>query len=130
MAEGKKLDPIISEFDTEEQAESYDRWFREKVQASIDDPGESVPHDEVMRRIDAVIEAAVLRRGDAPPADAYDPIISEFESAEDEASYERWLAARIEASRADPRPSVPHDEVVAFTEAIILRAEARQKKRA
>jgi hypothetical protein len=38
MAEGKKLDPIISEFDTQEEADGYDRWFRAKVQASLDDP--------------------------------------------------------------------------------------------
>lgn len=59
-----------------------------------------------------------------------DPIISEFESAEAEASYERWLIARIDASLADPRPSVSHSVVVAGAEAIIARAEARQKKRA
>jgi hypothetical protein len=27
--------PIVSEFETEEQAASYDRWFRAKVQASL-----------------------------------------------------------------------------------------------
>ena len=26
----KKLDPIISEFETQEQADSYDKWFREQ----------------------------------------------------------------------------------------------------
>ncbi|WP_256578734.1 hypothetical protein [Pseudomonas sp. NS1(2017)] len=39
------LSPIVSEFETEEQAASYDRWFRAKVQASIDDPRPSIPHD-------------------------------------------------------------------------------------
>ena len=42
------LSPIVSEFETEEQAASYDRWFRAKVQASIDDPRPSIPHDQVM----------------------------------------------------------------------------------
>lgn len=32
-----QLSPIVSEFETEEQAASYDRWFRAKVQASLDD---------------------------------------------------------------------------------------------
>lgn len=50
--------PAISEFETEEQAVSYDRWFRAKVQASLDDPRPAVPHDRVMVRIDAIIEAA------------------------------------------------------------------------
>lgn len=54
----KTLDPIISEFVTEEQATSYDRWFRAKVQASLDDPRPSVPHDEAMARIRATIDAA------------------------------------------------------------------------
>ena len=42
------LDPIISEFETQEQADSYQRWFRERVQASLDDPRPSIPHDDVM----------------------------------------------------------------------------------
>lgn len=58
----KPLDPIISEFATEEQATSYDRWFRAKVQASLDDPRPSVPHDEAMARIRATIDAAKRKR--------------------------------------------------------------------
>ena len=50
-----KLSPIVSEFETEEEAESYDRWFRAKVQASIDDPRPPVPHDEAMARIRRII---------------------------------------------------------------------------
>ncbi|MBU2806770.1 stability determinant [Acidithiobacillus ferrooxidans F221] len=38
-------------------------------------------------------------------------IISEFESAEQEASYTTWLQAKIAASMADPRPGIPHDEI-------------------
>jgi hypothetical protein len=47
----KKLDPIISEFETQEQADSYDKWFREQVQASIADKRPGIPHDEAMARI-------------------------------------------------------------------------------
>ncbi|TPG73944.1 type II toxin-antitoxin system RelB family antitoxin [Pseudomonas arsenicoxydans] len=43
-----ELSPIVSEFETEEKAVSYDRWFRAKVQASLDDPRPNVPHDQVM----------------------------------------------------------------------------------
>ena len=32
------LSPIVSEFETEEQATSYDAWFRAKVNASIENP--------------------------------------------------------------------------------------------
>jgi hypothetical protein len=130
MPDGKKLDPLIYEFETEEEAASYDKWFREKVQASLDDPGEDIPHDEVMRRMDELIAAAAARRGDKPVVSSYDPRISEFESAEAEAAYEKWLIARVEKSLADPRPSIPHAEVAAGAEAIIARAEAHLKKRA
>lgn len=34
----------------------------------------------------------------------YSPIVSEFENEEQEQSYLRWLAAKVAASRADPRP--------------------------
>jgi hypothetical protein len=49
--------PIVSEFETEEQAASYDRWFRAKVQASLDDPRPNVPHDQVMAEMRALIES-------------------------------------------------------------------------
>lgn len=50
------VSPIVSEFETEEQAASYDRWFRAKVQASIDDPRPSIPHDEVMAEVERMLE--------------------------------------------------------------------------
>ncbi|KXU38041.1 hypothetical protein AXE65_00540 [Ventosimonas gracilis] len=51
-----RLDPLIYEFDTEEEATSYDRWFRAKVQEALDDPSPSIPHDEVRARIEAAVE--------------------------------------------------------------------------
>ena len=48
--------PIVSEFETEEQAASYDRWFRAKVQASIDNPRPSIPHDQAMAEVEKVLE--------------------------------------------------------------------------
>lgn len=53
-----KISPIVSEFETEEQAAQYDQWFRKKVQASLDSPGPGVAHDEVMARVDALIREA------------------------------------------------------------------------
>ncbi|MDQ0651246.1 type II toxin-antitoxin system RelB family antitoxin [Pseudomonas cedrina] len=50
------LSPIVSEFETEEQAASYDHWFRAKVQASIDDPRPSIPHDEAMAEVERMLE--------------------------------------------------------------------------
>jgi len=56
------LSPIVSEFETQQQADSHDLWFREKVQRSLDNPGPGVPHDEVMAKMDAIIEAAEGKR--------------------------------------------------------------------
>lgn len=53
-----KLSPLVSEFPTTEEAEAYDRWFRDQVRASLDDPRPSIPHDEAMVCIRATIEAA------------------------------------------------------------------------
>ena len=56
------LSPIVSEFETQEAADSYDQWFRTKVEASLqmaDNP--STPRystDEVARRMGQVIKAA------------------------------------------------------------------------
>jgi hypothetical protein len=56
------LDPIISEFETQEQAAGYDGWFRAKVQQSLakaNDPSATrYATDEVMRRMDKIIKAA------------------------------------------------------------------------
>jgi hypothetical protein len=60
-----KLDPIVSEFETTEDAEAYDAWFRAKVQASLDDPGPGIPHDEVMAEMQKLIDEA-KRKHDKP----------------------------------------------------------------
>jgi hypothetical protein len=58
----KKLSPIVSEFETEEEAEAYDRWFRRKVQRALDDPRPSIPHEEVAAEIEQVIAKAARAR--------------------------------------------------------------------
>jgi len=60
-----KLSPIVSEFESDEEAEDYDRWFRAKVQEAIDDPGPLIPHDEAMARITATIEAVIAAKKQA-----------------------------------------------------------------
>ena len=55
----------------------------------------------------------------------YFPIVSEFESEEQEQSYLRWLAAKVAASRADPRPPIPHDQVMAEMWALL---ESKSRK--
>jgi hypothetical protein len=50
------LSPIESEFTTTEEAEAYDRWFRAKVQESLDDPRPNIPHDVVMAEMRQLLE--------------------------------------------------------------------------
>lgn len=42
---------------------------------------------------------------------ALSPIVSEFDTVEQEQRYDAWLKAKVAASLADPRPPVAHDEV-------------------
>jgi hypothetical protein len=49
------LDPIVSEFATQEEADSYGTWLRAKVQESLDDPRPSIPHDQAMAHIDSLM---------------------------------------------------------------------------
>lgn len=52
------LSPIVSEFETEEQAASHDRWVRRKIAASLADHRPAVPHDQAMSEAAAIIAAA------------------------------------------------------------------------
>lgn len=52
-----KLSPIESEFETTEDAEAYDAWFRAKVQAALDSTKPRIPHDEVVAKIQALIDS-------------------------------------------------------------------------
>jgi len=58
------------------------------------------------------------------------PIVSEFETEEQAAAYDAWLREQVAESLADPRPTIPHDEVMAEMEAIIQEAERRQRRQA
>ncbi len=61
------FDSIVSEFSTQSEADAYDQWFRAKVAASLrraDDP--NTPRfttDDVMRRMDSVIQSAQAKHG-------------------------------------------------------------------
>jgi hypothetical protein len=60
MIDPKMIDtlcPVVSNLDPEEQAASYDRWFRAEVQASLDDPRPNLSHEQVMAEIHALIKA-------------------------------------------------------------------------
>lgn len=46
-----KLSPIVSEFETDEDAAAYDAWFRAQVQAALDSTEPSIPHEQAMQRL-------------------------------------------------------------------------------
>lgn len=50
------IKPTPIEFETTEEAEAYDAWFRAKVQAALADPRPGVPHDQVMAKMSAIID--------------------------------------------------------------------------
>ncbi|MBX9859276.1 MAG: stability determinant [Sphingomonas sp.] len=52
-----KLSPIESEFETTEDAEAYDLWFRAKVEAALSSTKPRIPHDEAMALLDERLEA-------------------------------------------------------------------------
>lgn len=58
---------------------------------------------------------------------ALSPIVSEFETVEQEAEYTAWLQAKVAASLGDGKPTIPHDEVMGEMEAIIAAAEQRRR---
>lgn len=47
------------------------------------------------------------------------PIVSEFETEEQEASYNAWLNAKVAESLKDTRPNIPHDVVMAKMRAFL-----------
>jgi hypothetical protein len=56
-----KLSPIESEFETAEDAEAYDKWFRAKVQTALDSTKPLIPHKRAMAELDARIAARRAR---------------------------------------------------------------------
>ena len=57
------------------------------------------------------------------------PLVSEFETEEQEASYTAWLRAKVAASLSDQRPNIPHDKVMAEMDTLIAKAEAIAQER-
>ncbi|UOP04127.1 hypothetical protein [Conchiformibius kuhniae] len=52
---------------------------------------------------------------------ALDPRISEFATREEADAYDVWFRAKVQAALNDPRPALPHDEVVARARARLER---------
>ena len=51
-----KLDPIVSEFESDEDEAAYDAWFRAQVEAALAETGPGIPHEQVMSEMRAIID--------------------------------------------------------------------------
>lgn len=56
------LSPMVSEFETQEQEDSYTMWLREKYAASLADTRPNVSHDDVMARARALLDQKKAER--------------------------------------------------------------------
>lgn len=45
-----KLDPIVSQFNTQQQADAYAQWLTEKVERVLSGNSNTIPHEEVVAR--------------------------------------------------------------------------------
>lgn len=55
------LSPIVSEFDTQEQADSYEAWLLQKLERAENSVKPSIPHDKVMAKMNALLEFKRLK---------------------------------------------------------------------
>ncbi len=55
------------------------------------------------------------------------PIVSEFETEEQEARYDQWFRAKVDAALRSEKPRQPHDAAMAKVQAIL---QDRRKTRA
>lgn len=62
LARMTKHSPIVSEFETDEEAQAHDAWARAKIAASLADPRPSVPHDQVMAHIREILAVKHTRQ--------------------------------------------------------------------
>ena len=58
------------------------------------------------------------------------PLVSEFETQEQEADYLQWLVVKTRASLADSQPNLPHDAVMAQAWALIQSPKTSNTPRA
>ncbi|WP_217706403.1 stability determinant [Achromobacter anxifer] len=59
---------------------------------------------------------------------ASSPAIAPDMGPHDPVEYEKWFHDKVQASLADPRPSVPHAQVMADMQALVAKTAAEQGK--
>jgi hypothetical protein len=60
-----KLDPIVSEFATTEEAEAYDLWFRAQVEEGLKSKGPWISNEDVMREAREIVANTKANRATA-----------------------------------------------------------------
>ena len=53
--------PIVSEFNSPEEAQAYEKWLADKVGKSVADDRPAIPHDEAMGRAGAITPGNNIR---------------------------------------------------------------------
>ena len=61
LAGMNEYSPLTSEFGSAEEEAGYLEWVKKKVEASLNDGKPTVPHDEVMAEMRAIIDRAKAR---------------------------------------------------------------------
>ena len=57
------------------------------------------------------------------------PIVSEFETEEQETSYNQWFKAKVEEALHSEKPCLPHDAAMAKVQAVLQeRRQARANR--
>ena len=64
-----KLDPIVCEFETEEDAAAYDLWFRAQLEEALASDGPLIPHEQILAETRAILEKHRLRLATAEQRD-------------------------------------------------------------
>jgi hypothetical protein len=57
-----EYDDKVSEFASAEHADAYTKWLRSEIQQRRNDGSVGIPHDQVMRRMDAVLSKYPVQR--------------------------------------------------------------------
>jgi len=57
-------------------------------------------------------------------------VLDEVETEEQEAAYAAWMRAMVKEADEDPRPSIPHDVVMAKALALIAAMKKRHQQKA
>ncbi len=73
------------------------------------------------------MQSTTLERLSATPR-SHQSRVDSLPTAPEAAAYNQWLAAEVQAAIDDPRPSVPHDEVMARMDARLAHHKTAEAK--